>query len=174
MRKAIEKKEHRKTQKKVAMASPTKVRRQAPAARHPRRFVRIEISSPVTFVPFRLPLTRPLGAPAEGAWTGKILNLSGGGILLETDTWVEPSDYMLLKIGLFENCHLENVAGRVKRSENCGDGKCLVGIEFLTREMMQHLQSDLPDGFLPAGAGIFDEKLRELLSRQIFSKQKTA
>jgi hypothetical protein len=134
-----------------------------------RRYVRIEISSPVSFVPFRLPLSGPVDR--EGVERGTILNISGGGVLLEAEGDFKPSDFLLLRIGLFENCHLENVLGRVKRVEACGDGKCLLGAEFLTRQMLEGLVADLPKGFLPDEIGAFDEKLRELLSRQIFAKR---
>ena len=93
---------------------------------------------------------------------------------MDTESWVQSADYVLLRIGLFENCHLEHVVGRVKRIESCGDGHCLLGTEFLTREMLQELKADVPDGFLPATVGVFDEKLREVLSRQIFAKRATA
>lgn len=140
--------------------------------RQTRRFVRIEVSSPVSFVPFRLPLAGPVDTSQVSS--GRVLNISGGGLLLETSAWVEPADYLLLRIGLFENCHLERVVGRVKRMESTGSGECLLGIEFLTREMLFQLVSDLPKGYLPPEAGAFDEKLRELLSRQIFSKKSAA
>ena len=138
-------------------------------ARQTRRFVRIEVSSPVSFVPFRLPLAGPVDI--SQVCNGRVLNISGGGLLLETSSWVEPADYLLLRIGLFENCHLERVVVRVKRMESTGSGECLLGVEFLTREMVNQLAAELPNGYLPSETGAFDEKLRELLSRQIFAKK---
>ena len=167
-----------KTRKKTQKAKPatTVTRKAAPTAqptaaadRQTRRFVRIEVSSPVSFVPFRLPLAGPVDV--SQICNGRVLNISGGGLLLETSAWVEPSDYLLLRIGLFENCHLERVVGRVKRMESTGSGECLLGIEFLTREMLHQLVSELPNGYLPSESGAFDEKLRELLSKQIFAKK---
>lgn len=168
-----------KTRKKTQKAKPapsTTTRKAAPmtqpaasADRQTRRFVRIEVSSPVSFVPFRLPLAGPVDT--SQICNGRVLNISGGGLLLETAAWVEPADYLLLRIGLFENCHLERVVGRVKRMESTGSGECLLGIEFLTREMLHQLTAELPDGYMPAEAGAFDEKLRELLSKQIFTKK---
>ncbi len=99
------------------------------------------------------------------------MNISGGGVLLEAEGDFRALDFMLLKIGLFENCHLENVVGRIKRVEACGEGKCLLGAEFLTRQMLDGLVTELPKGFLPDEVGVFDEKLRELLSKQIFAKR---
>jgi hypothetical protein len=144
----------------------------AAADRQTRRFVRIEVSSPVSFVPFRLPLAGPVDV--SQICNGRVLNISGGGLLLETSAWVEPSDYLLLRIGLFENCHLERVVGRVKRMESTGSGECLLGIEFLTREMLHQLVAELPNGYLPSESGAFDEKLRELLSKQIFAKKSSS
>ena len=138
-------------------------------ARQTRRFVRIEVTSPVSFVPFRLPLAGPVDI--SQVCNGRVLNISGGGLLLETSAWVEPADYLLLRIGLFENCHLERVVARVKRMESTGSGECLLGVEFLTREMVNQLAAELPNGYLPSETGAFDEKLRELLSRQIFAKK---
>ncbi len=152
-------------------ASPT-AQPAASADRQTRRFVRIEVSSPVSFVPFRLPLAGPVDVSQIA--NGRVLNISGGGLLLETSAWVEPSDYLLLRIGLFENCHLERVVGRVKRMESTGSGECLLGIEFLTREMLHQLVAELPNGYLPSESGAFDEKLRELLSKQIFAKKSGA
>ncbi len=152
------------TKKTSPVAQPA-----ASADRQTRRFVRIEVSSPVSFVPFRLPLAGPVDV--SQICNGRVLNISGGGLLLETSAWVEPSDYLLLRIGLFENCHLERVVGRVKRMESTGSGECLLGIEFLTREMLHQLVAELPNGYLPSESGAFDEKLRELLSKQIFTKK---
>ncbi|MCI0404533.1 MAG: PilZ domain-containing protein, partial [candidate division Zixibacteria bacterium] len=61
--------------------------------RQTRRFVRIEVSSPVSFVPFRMPLAGPVDVSQVS--NGRVLNISGGGLLLETSAWVEPSDYLL-------------------------------------------------------------------------------
>jgi hypothetical protein len=169
----------KKTQKaqRTKPAGSTVSRKAAPTAapatdRQTRRFVRIEVSSPVSFVPFRLPLAGPVDT--SQVCNGRVLNISGGGLLLETSAWVEPSDYLLLRIGLFENCHLERVVGRVKRMESTGSGECLLGIEFLTREMLHQLVAELPNGYLPSESGAFDEKLRELLSKQIFAKKSTS
>ncbi len=165
----------RKKNQKTRPAATTATKNAAPAAppaaadRQTRRFVRIEVSSPVSFVPFRLPLAGPVDVSQVSS--GRVLNISGGGLLLESSAWVEPSDYLLLRIGLFENCHLERVVGRVKRMESTGSGECLLGIEFLTREMLHQLTSELPNGYLPSESGAFDEKLRELLSKQIFAKK---
>lgn len=168
MPKVNEKKGRRKISK-AKPAAPVSTKTQTPDSRLPRRFVRIEVSSPVAFVPFRVPLAQKVDL--QRFCSGNILNISGGGVLLETETWVQSADYLLLRIGLFDKCQLENVVARVKRIESAGDGKCLLGAEFLTREMLAGLTADLRPGFLPEGIGVFDEKLRELLSRQVFSRK---
>jgi len=169
----------RRKNQKSKPAAATVTQKEAPAAqpaattdRQTRRFVRIEVSTPVSFVPFRLPLAGPVDL--SQICSGRVLNISGGGLLLESSAWVEPADYLLLRIGLFENCHLERVVGRVKRMESTGSGECLLGIEFLTREMLHQLVSDLPNGYLPQESGAFDEKLRELLSKQVFAKKSSS
>lgn len=155
--------------KPVASVSDPQEQLKTQPIKQTRRYVRIEISSPVSFVPFRLPLNGPVDG--HNVERGTILNISGGGVLLEAEGEHQALDFLLLKIGLFENCHLENVVGRIKRVEACGEGKCLLGAEFLTRQMLDGLMTDLPKGFLPEAVGVFDEKLRELLSKQVFAKR---
>lgn len=135
-----------------------------------RRYVRLEIFSPVSF--FSIICDEPQRVrrhPAKKA--GLLLNLSGGGVLISTTDNVLSGEFVLLTFDIKGFDALTSVLGRVKRVEECEDGERLVGIEFLTPEQVDDpilatSLSRLSDN--PLG---FSDSLRRLISRFVFQRQ---
>lgn len=129
---------------------------------HGRKYVRIELSSPVKF---RL-LTCSQGELkiAKEETSGEILNLSEGGMLLLTDSPVQEQGFALMTLNLNKLAVLDGVPGKIKRVEASGEGDFLVGVEFTSRAELERLSSPEQVGSLPVKVESFDRKMRETIS----------
>ena len=129
---------------------------------HGRRYVRIELSSPIQF---RL-LTCKEGKIklSKDRTEGEILNLSEGGVLMVTDSSVPEEGFMILTLNLNKLVVLEGVLGKIKRVESSGEGDFLVGVEFTSREELEKLASSEQIEGLPVKVASFGRKLREIIS----------
>jgi c-di-GMP-binding flagellar brake protein YcgR len=151
------------------LAATTKNKETA-ATHQKRRYIRLEIFSPVGFSSVVIEDNkRARRHPARKA--GILLNLSGGGVLISTTDNVLTGEYILLRFEIKGFDALSSVLGRVKRVEECEDGERLVGVEFLTPEQVDDPAlatslSRLSDN--PLG---FSDSLRRLVSRYVFQRQ---
>ena len=129
---------------------------------HGRRYVRIELSSPIGF---RLLACKngKLKLSKEKI-TGEILNLSEGGVLLLTDGPVPEEGFVLLTLNLNGLVILEGVLGKIKRMEASGEGDFLVGMEFASREELEKLSSPEQIEDLSVKVASFNYKLREIIT----------
>ncbi len=148
----------------------SKQKTEATQPRQKRRYVRLEIFSPVGFSSIVIDEDgRAHTLPAKKA--GILLNLSGGGALISSTDDVVSGDFILVKFEIKGFETLTSILGRVKRVENCEDGERLIGIEFLTPDQIEDPAlakalarlSDDPLGF--------SESLRRLISRFVFQRQ---
>jgi hypothetical protein len=126
-----------------------------------RKYVRIEVNSPVDFR--LLDSKRGRIRVARNQSFGKILNLSGGGILLESHEAIPPGGFLLLSLNLNGLVILEGVLGKAKRVEATGDGEYLVGVEFCSREELESLVSKEQIEKLPVKVASFNHKLKEVV-----------
>lgn len=126
-----------------------------------RKYVRIEVNSPVDF---RLLIPKRGGIRlARNQCSGKILNLSCGGLLLESRKTVPEGAFLLLSLNLNGLVILEGVLGKTKRLEPTGDGEYLVGVEFCSREELENFVSEEEIEKLPVKVGSFNHKLKEII-----------
>jgi hypothetical protein len=131
-----------------------------------RRFVRLEISSPMS-----LDHVRDL---AGNFWpegnrhyiNGSVLNISGGGVLAELDEQVHEGDIVSMRFTLQDVETLDHVLGLVKRADH-DDGAFLVGIEFITRERMTDIFSQGEMDILSDKLTDFEEQVRTVLGRYV-------
>ncbi|MBD3401827.1 hypothetical protein GF420_02945 [candidate division GN15 bacterium] len=138
-----------------------------------RRFVRIEIASPVTINKIRDAAGQFW---PEGDWhliNGTILNISAGGLLVEVDQQVYEGDIVSLHFIMQDVEALNDVLGLVKRVDSDQDG-LLAGIEFITREQLTDLLSQGEVDMLPSTLDDFDHTVHRVLSRYVFEEQPTA
>jgi hypothetical protein len=147
--------------RELTASKPFKVQRE-----DKRRFVRLEISSPMAM--------RKIKTSEGGFWPqgekhvidGTILNISAGGVLVELDQSVDEGDIVNMRFTLQEVESLDNVLGLVKRTD-VEAGTFLVGIEFISRKQLDDLLSSSEIDLLPEQLGGFDQRVKEVLSRYV-------
>ena len=130
---------------------------------HGRKYVRIELSSPVA-VRFLSCNQGELRVTDEEI-SGEILNLSQGGLLLLTDSPVQEQSFALMTLNLNKLAFLDGVLAKIKRVEASGEGDYLVGMEFTSRAELEKLSSPEQVENLPVKVESFDRKMRETISR---------
>lgn len=126
-----------------------------------RKYVRIEISS---LVDFRLLVPkRGRIRLAKKQCSGRILNLSCGGILLESGEVIPEGEFLLLSLNLNGLVILEGVLGKTKRVEPTEDGEYLVGVEFCSREELESFASKEEIEKLPVKVASFNHKFKDVI-----------
>ncbi len=135
-----------------------------------RRYIRLEIGEPIQFV--------ILKDKSEGFWPdgdgpslrGNILNISAGGVLLESASAVGEGSIIVLKISLQEIEVIDNVIGLVKRVDN-EDGNYMIGVEFISREYLDDVFSGAEIDIIANRVASFDEQLRKVLNKYVYYKR---
>jgi c-di-GMP-binding flagellar brake protein YcgR len=135
-----------------------------------RRYVRLEVFSPVEFRTLIIDENKRVRSHPEKR-AGVLLNLSGGGVLISTSDTAAADDLLLLTFEIKGLDALENILGLVKRVEECEDGERLVGIEFIgvdhfTDPVLVENLSRLSKN--PMG---FNDSLKRFVSRYVFQRQ---
>jgi hypothetical protein len=127
-----------------------------------RKFVRITVTSPVDF--------RPLLVKKGRIWlsksqcSGEVLDLSCGGMLLESRQAIPEGTFLLLSLNLNGFVILEGVLGKIKRVEPTGDGQYLAGVQFCLKEELEKLASKEQIEKLPMKVTSFNHSLKEVIS----------
>jgi hypothetical protein len=135
-----------------------------------RRYIRLEISEPVTFSVLR---DNQDGFWPQGngpSFSGRILNVSAGGVLIVTEEPVMEGTLILLKMSLQDIEVLDHIIGLVKRVDDSG-GEWLIGIEFVTREYLNDVLSRGEIDVLTDAIASFDERLQETLNKYVYYKR---
>ncbi len=139
-----------------------------------RRFVRIDIAGEVAFKVVRM--TADSEPELSLNLKGELLNISAGGILLNTDASLKRDNLVLLNFWLKNSQRLENVLGVVKRHEQATDDEnerveYLTGIEFLTKDQAaSKLALDINE-VLPSSVNFFDEALQQAIVQFVYRQQ---
>lgn len=131
-----------------------------------RRFVRLEISSPMDL--------RKIKDISGNFWPngdrrmidGVILNISGGGVLIETDQPVNEGDVVSMHFTLQSVENIDHVLGLVKRADR-DEGSFLIGIEFITRESLADLFTEGELELLSEDMTAFDDQVRAVLNKYV-------
>ena len=135
-----------------------------------RRFVRLEISSPMS-----MQRIKDAGGDfsPEGDWHtlhAMILNISAGGVLVELDQPLREGDIVSMHFTLQEIESLDHILGLVKRAEQ-NEGFFMAGIEFVSREHLNDILSQGEIDLLPDTMASFTESVRDVLNRYIFRER---
>jgi hypothetical protein len=131
-----------------------------------RRFIRVEIAAPMSLKKIK---DRQAHFWPEGDWhlvNGLILNISGGGVLVELDQAVSEGDVVAMQFTLQGVETLANVLGLVKRADG-ESGIYLAGIEFLTRSQLPDLMSRAEIDLLGDNCANFNDRVRQVLSKYV-------
>lgn len=130
-----------------------------------RKFVRITVTSPVDFRPVLLEEGRIW--LSKDRCSGKILDLSCGGILMESPQAIPEGTFLLLSLNLNGLVILKGVLGKAKRVEPTEDGRYLAGVEFCLREELENFASREQIEKLPVKVASFNHKLKEVISSHV-------
>ncbi len=138
-----------------------------------RRFVRLEISSPIALKKVKDSLGGFWPEGTTYAIDGTILNVSPGGVLIETEQPLGEHEIVAMRFTLQGDEVLEHILGMVKRSEKMDDFY-LSGIEFINRG---HLEDKLSQGeidMLSDKLVNFQEMVQQVLARYITKTRSSA
>lgn len=127
-----------------------------------RKYVRITVTSSIDFRLLLLKGGRIWLSKSQSS--GKVLNLSCGGILLESGQAIPEGTFMLLRLNLNGLVVLEGVLGKTKTVEQTDDGQYLAGVEFCSREELENFASKEQIEKLPVRVASFNRKLKEAIS----------
>ncbi len=135
-----------------------------------RRYVRLEISSPM-----QLRKIRDIGGQywpngERRVIDGLIYNISANGVLVEVQQPVNEGDVVTMCFTLQDVESVEHVLGLVKRVDDDEEGY-LVGIEFITREDLKDLFTREELGQLSNQLVAFDESVRRVLNKYVKQTQ---
>jgi c-di-GMP-binding flagellar brake protein YcgR len=131
-----------------------------------RRYVRLEISAPITFS--GIDLDRPLEHTHVNQQNGTILNISGGGVLIACQTDLAEGGYITMNLELTGCDLLTGVAGKVKRVDEDGEGGYLIGVEFCSEPELNGVFGSANIGSVISS---FDNRIRRFLLRYIFARK---
>jgi c-di-GMP-binding flagellar brake protein YcgR len=136
-----------------------------------RRYVRLDVDSPIKFKLFD-PYKPDPSMDEKSLCDGRILNISGGGVLMETDFSVKEGDYIMMEFTLCKTETLSGIIGKVKRvDDEDKNEKPLVGAEFMSADQ---LRDELPEDTLESlgdAAFSFDEQIRKMLLKHVFANK---
>ena len=135
-----------------------------------RRFVRLEVFSPVAFNSIVVETDKRVRLHPEKK-AGVLLNLSGGGVLISTIDRATEGEFILMKFDIKGFDALTNVLGKVKRVESCEDGESLMGVEFLSVEQIEDPVVANGLSRLADHPQEFAQGLSRLISRFVFQRQ---
>jgi hypothetical protein len=150
-------------------ASPTAVAVRKPFTleqQESRRFIRLEISSPMS-----LQKIKDAGGyfVPEGDWhtiNGLILNISAGGVLVETDQLLQEGDVVSMCFTLQDVERIDNILGLVKRCDHTDD-IFLSGIEFISRRHLEDLFAQSELDLLPKSLSNFSQSVTRVLDKYV-------
>lgn len=130
-----------------------------------RRFVRLEISSPLKLRNIKEDF-QMMSDEKLYDMEGLILNISAGGLLAEIEKAVSEEDFLLMKFTIQDELTIENVLGVVKRVET-EDMFSLAGIEFVEPKILLDRFSTPEIELLQEKIYNFHDSVHETLSRYI-------
>lgn len=149
----------------VAARRPFEVR-----SENRRRFVRIEISSPMT-----MRKIRDTGGQLwpDGEWHvihGTILNISDGGVLVDVDQNLQEGDIVSLHFIMQDVEPLADVLGQVMRADQDEAG-ILVGIKFITIQSLADRLSRAELDLLPETLTEFQACIKGALEKYVYTEE---
>ena len=139
-------------------------------AENVRRFVRLEIASPITISVVKDSLGNFNCDGGDLKIDGIILNISPGGMLVAMGHPLAAGDIVLMSFSLQDIETLDDVLGIVKRVEKDGDSY-MDGIEFITRTDLEDRLTTAELDLLTDKASHFEDKVQEMLQRYLYHKQ---
>jgi len=138
-----------------------------------RRFVRIEISSPVSMSTIKDAFGNFLAEVSSPTIEGTILNISPSGVLVEIDQPLSERDIVSMKFTMQDCKPVTNVLGLVKRCD-CNEEMTLVGIEFINRNMLEDYLSEAEITMLSSKLASFSDSVVQVLETYLYRDEHQA
>jgi c-di-GMP-binding flagellar brake protein YcgR len=136
-----------------------------------RKSVRLQVSSETTFRKILLSRSKEKKASLGRSGRGRLLNLSGGGVLLETSRRFKAGELLLLNLSLDSGGQLRNLLGEVKRVEEYPEGERVVGIKFSRQSDLDPKLAEALSILAPAGISDFGQEMKRLTARLLRSQR---
>lgn len=133
-----------------------------------RRFVRIEISAPVSIRNLKNDISQITNEPMYTI-DGTIMNISANGVLVEMKETLAEDDFLLMKFTVQDVESIDSVLGLVKRID-IEKGYNLVGIEFLSPKALKDRMSQPEIELLEENISNFNDKIHTTLEKYIYKK----
>jgi len=138
-----------------------------------RRFIRLEIAAPMSLRKIKDRQSHFWPDGDKHVINGLILNISGGGLLVELDHAVTEGDLVAMQFTLQGVETLANVLGLVKRADS-DSGTYLAGIEFLSRSQLTDLMSRAEIELLGDNCSNFNDCVRRVLGKYVSTENRPA
>jgi hypothetical protein len=135
-----------------------------------RRYVRLDVTSPVD-IKLLIPSSDDSEKPGFIPYKAEILNVSGGGVLLESADAMPENEYIIMELELNGSETLSGIVGKIKRCDTESETMHLIGVEFCTEE---DIKQNCPPGYqklLGHCCTSFSEKVRDLINKYIFNQK---
>lgn len=137
-----------------------------------RKFVRLQVDSEITFRKILFSIGKEGKASLGRSGTGRLLNLSEGGVLLETSRRFKAGELLLLNLNLDSSGQLRNLLGKVKRVEKDPEGDRLVGIQFCRQSDLHPKLAEQLSILSPAGISDFGQEMKRLTAALLRSQKR--
>ena len=131
-----------------------------------RRFVRLEISSPMSLNRVKDIFSNFWPSGDEIIINGTILNISASGLLVDVEEPLNEGDIVSMHFSLQGCKDIDKVLGLVKRTD-CQDDITIAGIQFVTRSELQDKLSDGEIEMLDDNFCEFGNSIKNLLNKYI-------
>ncbi len=135
-----------------------------------RRYVRLDITSPVD-IKLLVPSSEENREPGLIPYKGDILNVSGGGLLIESSEALPEDEYVVMELELNGTDRLTGIVGKIKRCESESETTHLIGVEFCTAEDIRQNCPAKYRTLLGDSCESFSEKVRTLLNKYVFNQK---
>lgn len=136
-----------------------------------RRFVRLEISTPLTLKNLNDFLNNNTAFDNLFELSGEIINISATGVLIEIENPIIENDVVLMKFTIQDVETMSNVLGLVKRTD-LTDGIHLAGIEFISTDQLCDRFSTAECDLIAGQAASFKEQIHKTLSKYLYHEKK--
>ena len=134
-----------------------------------RRFIRLEISSPVSLKDLQEHLKQNRLFDDLYDIEGTILNISASGVLVDVADPLEEEEIVLMKFTLQETEQLKNILGLVKRAEY-NESSYLAGIEFIKKDKLKDRLSHAEYELIADKTATFNEQIHKTLSKYLYNE----
>lgn len=152
----------------VRIGQPFKI-----SSENQRRYVRLQISSPMSLSKVKDIFGNFWPEGDNDRIDGDILNISGGGVLVEISQSLNKGDIVAMRFSLQGTEILDDVLGTVKRADYDQEC-CLAGIEFINRDFLLDKLSDGELDLLSDRLSNFSETVEDVLKKYIYYDRVTS